>query len=319
MKFAITCFLLQALCAVGSSENLRFKQFGTPIPARDDLDVRWNAHSNAFPHELWLYRLLPMQFSPNTISELMGIGSFSAKERTDHGTNEMLFRTPDNSRRLVITFSTGVIDYEATTHYTPTNLAKDVPDRSEVMALTKQLLPNLGIKLSDLDKNNTGEPELRFIEPKTMYYVDHVFITNTEWRGICFRRAVDGVAFLSVGTGGDGEVRFGERGKIIKLYLSWRNLERHKSYPTLARETIIQSIRQGHAMQGYLPGNSPGIDWTSAKSVTIKEAWPRYYAGNPLGASDWLYPFAALSTTVDTGHRNVDVEIDCPIIEEAGE
>jgi hypothetical protein len=28
------------------------------------------------------------------------------------------------------------------------------------------------------------------------------------------------------------------------------------------------------------------------------------------------YPFAALWTTVDTGHGNIDVEINCPIIDE---
>jgi hypothetical protein len=38
--------------------------------------------------------------------------------------------------------------------------------------------------------------------------------------------------------------------------------------------------------------------------------------GDRFAPSDWLYPFAALETTVDTGRGNVDVEIDCPIIDE---
>jgi hypothetical protein len=320
MKFTIICVLIQALCTVCFSENLRFKQFGTPIPARADLDVEWNAGSNAFPPKAWVYHLRPTKFSSNTIPTLLKIGSFTNKDRTDRSTNEIRFKSLDSSRRLFVSFTDGVIDYEVTTHYGPTNLARDVPDRSEVLDLTKELLPQLGVNLSDIDKEgHNSEPRLGVSQPLTEYYVNHTFITNTEWRRANFRRTVDGIAFLSAGTGGDGEVRFGEHGKIIKIYLSWRNMEREKSYVTVRPETIMKSIRKGQAVQGYLPDDSPGIDWPTVKSVTIKNAWPCYYAGNPLAPSDWLYPFAALSTTVDTGHGNVDVEIDCPIIEETGE
>jgi hypothetical protein len=66
-------------------------------------------------------------------------------------------------------------------------------------------------------------------------------------------------------------------------------------------------------VQGFSLGD---IDWPTVKSVKIKKAVPMYYAGNRLAPSDWLYPFAALWTTVDTGNETINVEIDCPIVDE---
>jgi hypothetical protein len=81
---------------------------------------------------------------------------------------------------------------------------------------------------------------------------------------------------------------------------------------------MVQSIRAGKAIQGMIPDNLNEIDWRTVKSVTIKKAEPSYYAGgDPFAPSDWLRPYAALWTTVDTGYGTIDVEIDCPIIDDS--
>jgi hypothetical protein len=51
----------------------------------------------------------------------------------------------------------------------------------------------------------------------------------------------------------------------------------------------------------------------------VKKIWPSYYAGERTSPSEWLMPYLALWTTVDTGNGNVDVEIDCPIIDDIDE
>lgn len=93
-------------------------------------------------------------------------------------------------------------------------------------------------------------------------------------------------------------------------------MERVKSYPTLSPAEMIYSLRQGKAVQGYLSMNSRGINWRTAKSVTVNHIWPRYYAGDMEHPSDMLEPFAVLDSEVDTGNGIVNVEIDCPIIDE---
>ena len=105
--------------------------------------------------------------------------------------------------------------------------------------------------------------------------------------------------------------------KVSKISLSWRNLERHKAYSTANPNMIIKWIREGRAVQGMIRMDAETINWKSVKSVTVIKAELSYYARDPFTPSDWLMPFAALWTTVDTGHGNMDLEIDCPIIGEA--
>ena len=76
-------------------------------------------------------------------------------------------------------------------------------------------------------------------------------------------------------------------------------------------------MRKGKAIQGLIPDSVDAIDWKTVENVTIKKAKPCYYAGGDrFSPSDWLQPYAALWTTVDTGHGNVNLEIDCPVIDE---
>ena len=55
------------------------------------------------------------------------------------------------------------------------------------------------------------------------------------------------------------------------------------------------------------------IDWKTVKSITVKKALPCYFSGN----SNRLIPFLVLFTTVDDGHESLDVQIECPVIDEA--
>jgi len=301
----------------GFAENVRFKQFGTHIPARPDLDVRWNPPADALPSQIWVYHLLPTKFSPKVVANLMSLSSLTEKDRTESSTNGMLFKSPDQSRTLRISFPSGSIQYEVSTPYNPTNLTKDVPNKKEALERVRKLLPKFGIGLSEIEKNDDGtDARLNCGDSESIFSLNGCAVTNVEWRGVGFRRAVDGITFISVGTGGEGHVRFGNHGKITKIDLSWRNMERVKSYPTLSPAEMIYALRQGKAVQGYLSMNSRGIDWRTAKAMTVNHLWARYYAGDSEHPSDMLEPFAVLDSDVDTGNGIVNVEIDCPIIDE---
>jgi hypothetical protein len=317
MKRIILFVFLQMIWMTGFAENLRFKEFGTHIPAHADLDVRWDAPINALPPKIWVYQLLPRTLSPQIMSNLMTACSFTDKDKTEHG-NGLFFNSPNGSRHLRVTSSLGIIDYQTARRRSPTNLVEDVPTERQARKLMTKLLPNLGISLSELSKEeNSTKPEMIVYDGGVTYFVDHKSITNTELRGVRFSRAVDGISFAGAGTGGDGDIEFGDHGRISKILLTWRNMQRDKLYPTVTAEMMIKSLREGKAVQGFILESLGDIDWPTVKSVTIKKAFPRYYAGGGrLAPSDWLYPFAALWTTVDTGHGNINVEIDCPIIDE---
>ena len=286
MKIAISFLALQLMAGPGFAENLRFTQYVTPIPAHTSFDVRWNAPGNPFPPQTWIYQLLPGELSPRVASNLMVLCSFTDKDRLGKGTL-LNFKSSDGQRRLWISEVDGTVHYEVALHYSPTNLSLGIPSAEEAVRLAKNLLPKLGVNLADLDKKeNSSEPDFRIGDSQTMFYVNHAFITNLDWRGVGFRRGIDGASFLSGDTGGNGDIRFGSGAQIIRIDLSWIKLERVKVYPTVNPDTIMKSLRDGKAVQGMLRMDIGDIDWRNVKTVTINKASMCYYAGNILIESE---------------------------------
>jgi hypothetical protein len=281
----------------------------TPIPARSNLDVRWDASMKTIPSKVWIYRLLPNKFSPEVISNVMTLCSFTEKDKTESNANGMTFQSSDGSRKLSVSFPSGTIHYEIPDpHNWSTNLAHGVPEMSRLPELATNFVKQVAIPLSAV----TGyfqTDKFNFSESGACFFIERTLITNIQVRTIKFRRSVDEIPFVA----GDGcDIDFCEHGKISEISLTWHDLERQKSYRTLSQKKIMNFLRQGKARQGPVLDNVGDIDWATAKSVTIKKALPYYFAGD----TDQLYPFLGLDATVDTGHGMVDVGIDCPIIDE---
>jgi hypothetical protein len=317
MKKIAVIILFQAICLTGFSQNPRWKYADdTPIPAHADLDVRWdvgsNVPTNKWPSKMWIYQLAPRKFSPKTVSNLMRMCSFTEKDKVQQDTNGVTFKSPDGKRTLTISFASGSIHYDAPEpkYVLKPNVFEGMPKTEEMPKLTKNFLKKIGVKLSEIQKDTNGAPHFHFSDRGYEYLTNRTFITNTWARVVFFRRSVDGAEVI--GDDGSCWLNFGEHGKISKIDFEWPDLKRYKSAPILKPQAITQLLREGKARQGATFDNVGDIDWATVKSVTIKQAWPCYFAGD----SNLLYSFLALWATVDTGHGNVDVGIDCPIIDE---
>jgi hypothetical protein len=297
--------LVQIFCAAGFSESLPLDRMGTPF-RRADLDVLWNAPTNALPPQVWGYRVVSEKPSPAIIANLMQVGLFTDKDKVKEDADKLFFKSSDGSRSLEINFH-GTIFFQAEHHYGPTNFAEGVPDMNQMPKLTKHFLPKLGINVSDIAKNTNAAANFNYWEPFTEYYIEHHFVTNIEFRAVGFKRALNGFDFV----GNDGQIFFGEHGHVSKISLWWSKVARDKPYSTAKPETIIKWMRNGRAVQGRLPWDSNGIYWPTVKSVTVKRAEICY-----LGTENYAYPIVALWTTVDTGSDKIDVEIDCPVVDE---
>lgn len=322
MKAAAALILLGAVCASGSPDDLQPPISGIHFQ-RTNLVVRWNGSKHPWPKALWVYRVTPTRFSPTTISNLMVICSVKETDKTDYGTNGMVFSPADGPRNLRISFPEGSIEYWSTHSYGPSNLATKVPGRDQLFSLTEALLKKLGISISDIAKaNRTGKPKMSIFESPVQYFLDHTVVTNVESRSVRLNRALDGVEFG--GDGGNCEIEFGAHGQVTKLSLSWRNVEREKSYRTVPPRTIIKRLREGKAVHAPVMdefGNDITIDWSRVCNLTVKRA-QAYYWGKvyPVGVSpvfpSRLIPYAILLAKVDTGTSTFDVAIQCPIFEE---
>lgn len=299
------------LLATGSAQTLSLK-FGTPFK-RSDLDVRWKV-TNSLPAEVWSYKLLSRRFSEATISNLVALGPFESKDLAHSNATEMLYKKSDQVTSLWVSFRLGAIRYQIRSPYGPTNLAQNVLTMADLPQLTTNFLREIGIDMSEVSRKSDGSPDFHYWEPFTEYFINHAFVTNIEFRAVNFRRAVDSGLWIGGSTGGDGRVQFGPNGKPTSIWLSWRTLERDKKHATASPELIIKWIRQGKAVQGMIVMGTEPINWKTVKSATITKAEICYYAGDTFDPSDALTPLVALWTTVDTGHDQREVEIDCPIM-----
>jgi hypothetical protein len=314
VKRTTACLLLLAAWANGFSQELSLK--GTPF-RRSDLKIIWNIATNTLPAAVWVYRVLPNRFSPAVISNLLAICSLTEKEKTREDNDWLVFQSRDDSRRrLGLLFPLGSIEYDAQPRHGPTNLVMQVPTEAQALELATKIFPELGIDLTDIERKENGSPNLHVFDSETTYFVNNTAVTNTEFRGVRFRRAVDGALVVGAGVGGNCEIRFGDHGKVSKLSVSWRNLQRQNRYELDPPEVLGQRIRDGKAVQGMLVMGAEPIDWKTVRRVTITSAKVCYNGGDTSRPSDWLIPFAALWATVDTGRGNVEVEIDCPAVGE---
>ena len=324
MKRLITLLaLLQAGCLTGSSQNASWKNSLISIPARADLNVRWDARLDAMPSQVGIYRDLPNKFSREKIANVMNLCSFTAQDKKET-TDGLSFQAPDGSRKLVISFQSGEIHYETKLpRFGPTNLAQAVPRMTEVPKLAEDFLRKMGIDMFEITNpfvdgiNMEGTPKFHLSEPLQIYFEGKTQITNIEYRTASFWRLVDRIPLFGREA---GQVSFGEHGRIRGFSITWPKLQCDKWYSTLTPAMMIESIRAGKAVQGFLSMNSPGINWRTVKLLIVKRASPRYYAQSRSNSSPGsLVPFTALDAEVDTGHGMIPVEIHCPIIDESAQ
>ena len=308
MKKIILLLLIQLICATaGFAQGSPWRANGEAISPRPDLKVIWQC-STKLPDQIWAYELLPNQFSPEIISNLLEMCSLTEKDKSQSDTNGMLFQNDNGSRRLSISFSGGNIDYETSeVRYSPTNLAVGVPSTNELPEIAKNVFGGLHIDFSCITGWH-GTNKIDFSAPISMFFVGDATITNIPYRTVYFRRTVDGIPIF----GHFYRFNVGEHGKIIKISIAWPNLNRIESYRTVSSKDVTNFIRNGNAIHGPVPSKIEGIDWPSIKSVTIKKAEPSYEI-----YSDRLYPFLRLDVLVDTGYAIVEIAMDCPIFDES--
>jgi hypothetical protein len=314
---------------IGFAQSLPFPRSIPRISIQaTNFDISWKASKHPWPKTIWLYQAKPTWFSPTVISNLLSLCSLTTNDINRAYSSANVLNFSKSGRNLRISFVESEITYYSTPSHDPNHLATNVPDTNQLVVLAKNLLPQIGINLSELTKLKNGQPEFRFDtneEIGTTYFLkNNTTLNHIDHRSIAFRRTLDGIKFI-FGGGGDGRIVYGENGKIIQMTIEWRGLERKKLYSTATKKQILQWLHEGRC---YFPRwfyppyqDKIDIDWTKVKHLTITDA-EAYYWGAPFPERGipmhiYTYPFAILSATVNTGTTNLNIEIDCPVIDES--
>jgi hypothetical protein len=309
--------LASGLLALG--QNAPLERLGRPL-GRLNIPVVWKAATNNLPTAIWTYRALPAELPPTVVSNLVVLGSFTARDRgsVPGYPNTISYADPTGKRTLWIVPEWSDIRYK--------NLAADdmhqvegLPNEAEALALATNLFPLLGIAPSQLAKKPGGELKTFFSSREATLRRKEgglAYTTNLHQRGVIFMRALDGIPVYGLNSRGGCAIEFGHHAQIAEISISWRNLKRDKSYLVLGPSDLVKSILDGKAVW-QVAADWPSPEWPSVKRLTITKATP-YYHGEARGEAEKpanrVLPFIQLEATVETGETNTPVLLNCPII-----
>jgi len=301
-------FILTIAASLSSSAE-SFRLEGQPYQPPTNIDIVCQA-TNVLPHGLWIYKVMPEAFAAAAISNAMNICHFQKSDLAQPpDKNQIVFKNKNKlnqSHVLFITPTLGGMDYNSQWDYKIP--VEGVPSSDEAETLARDILFQLGIDRSSLaDKVQKG-----YDDTSTRYDRQHNQVSPTQVirRGVAFARRIDGIplsdsrCFL---------IHFGIHSRIEDFSLFWRNIQRYESRQVLTTEQIIEMIKSGKAVLPEQFGDLTDLNTT--KRLAVTKITPRYYNGVGKEALDFIYPYADLEMTADTGSTNTTTFfLSCPIL-----
>ena len=310
-----------ALCLVATTATAELVLDGQPFPA-ENVEIIWEAPTNRWPTNLWVYKVIPQQFSTAAVSNLMALGGFREKDRTHiegkrpfKDKRLLYFANKERTRHLGIFHPMGWLYYrdDKARNY-GRELTKNVPDEARTLELALDWLNKLGVDRSELVTKEGSSELLAYRDVRNRGWYDKdkgEQVKEVSSRGISFVRCIDGISLTGLGTDGGFSISFVGSGKVAALELLWRNHKRHKLYRVVSPAELIKRIQQGEAK--VVP--TVRINTTGAKKLNIAKVSPYYLGEDGETAQNLVYPFAAVEGTLE-GEDGVKrhIALKCPIL-----
>lgn len=318
----IFLFSLFALCPSGLAQDVPFQRFGRPF-VQTNLDLIWGVLSNDLPSALSVFRVVSPTVSPAVASNLIALGSFSAKDReTVPGYPEIMSYTAAGGKRSFRIIPSWAEIYYSDQDADDMHITAGVPNAEQAFEIATNWLSKLGIDRNELTKK-PDQSGLQFHvgDSRAVLYKSAdgpPYTTNLHAREVTFMRSLGGVQVFGGSARGGCSILIGHHGKIANIEASWRSYHPDPPQPVAKPQTFLKWIREGKAVWRFRQDQWPSPDWPSAKKLVITKVTPYYFSegyseyDTPL---NWAAPFAELEARVETAQTNSMIYLDCPIIE----
>jgi hypothetical protein len=308
-------FFLFATCCFADEVSSSETPSGT-----NGVKIIWNVPTNHWPSGLWIYKIVPQNFSPAVISNLMHLGTFTMGNLTNiegqppfKDKQLLYFANSDRTRYLGIFPPYGWIYYkDRKAEVAPKKQASGVPSEEETYQLALDYLRLFGIDRSQLATKGDSTQLRTFKEVGHHGWFDKMKGTNVEevsLRGIFFIRRIDGIDFSGIGPLGGVHISFGNDGKIAGLEIVWKGLEPFELHRTLSSEQMMDAIQRGQSKW-----KSPIPNPQDIKKITITEVMLFYRGAEGESDEQFIEPFTLLATSVDYGYTNLIANLECSIL-----
>lgn len=120
----------------------------------NEVEIVWKVPTNHLPSSVWVYRIVPQNFAPAVVSNLMALGSFTMSDRVDikgQPPMSMYFKSKERTQELGVVPTLGFIYYyNPKAEISGREIATNVPSKDEVFQLGLEYIQKLGIDRSQL-------------------------------------------------------------------------------------------------------------------------------------------------------------------------
>lgn len=281
-------------------------------------EIIWEAPTNEIPASAKIFKVIPTDYSPATISNLLQLAELTSKNKKRStqsgvlaGRDVSIYENKEQTRHLDIIPAEGTIAlHKAGVIAGPKELVTGVPDTNAAVAKVFDLLPMFGIEKAEITTKLPGKPiPYTFLE-QTDIHKDKAtgqVVSNIISRGVSFYRQIDGIPVWGVA---GVFAHFGNEGKIADLTVTWRAIKQQEVRPVPTKTDFIARIKSGRAL---IRSEQAGLNFGK---LTIKKVQLYYWENDSSEHQSTIYPFAVLETKSDLQGENSDVQLFVPFANE---
>lgn len=274
-------------------------------------EIVWDAPVTNVPMGLWVYRVIPQNFSPAILSNLMVYGAFTSKnlakptvQVSDKDLIHFQVTNGNVTRYLNMAPSVGWIEYYDGAASANVGHEEGVPSEGEAIKLAREFLFQLGIDKALAVEKPTAMSVGRQGDANTSKGTNAVYS-----RGVFLSRRLDGVNIFGNGIGGGLFIEFGNHGKVMNFTLVWRNLMPFRPCRVATPTELVNWIKQGKSTIA-----EPHEDVRKARRATIKKITVFYEGADESQRQEYVRPFAELVIETDLPGKAARFVLHCPII-----
>jgi hypothetical protein len=285
---------------------------GLPFQTATNVEIVWTASVTNVPKDLWIYKVVPADFSMAVVSNLLTLCHLESKNlaKRDYmpapDKDLVHFEIKNQNKRrlhsLDIAPNLGWISYDDNS--SDYRKIQPAPSEDQVVDLAFDILFLAGIDRSQVlrkPKNfrvttmQTGDaPEI--ISERSVFLVRKIDGINE--RGFCF----------TADYGSENN-----EPKLKSFDLNWRNLSPYEARQVATTNQIADFIRNGMARVPIMDFDTESLK--HAKKLIVTTFFPLYYNQYGFKPVEYEFPYAAMDVVADMGNgHTVSFPVNCPML-----
>jgi hypothetical protein len=313
MALKKSCLFIFSLFGMGLIAHADLYQLeGIPFQPATNVEIVWTASVTNVPRNLWVYKVVPANFSMVVVSNLLTLSHLESKNLTKRDYSPapdkdlVHFEIQNQNKRrlhsLDIAPNLGWINYEDNS--SDYRKLQPAPSEEQVIDLAFDIL-----FLSGIDRSQVLRKPKNFTVTTVQAGNDPEVVSE---RSVFLVRRIDGINERGFCFTADYASENNEP-KLKSFDLNWRNLTPYEARQVATTNEMADFIRNGMARIPIIDFDTESIK--HAKKLTLTTFFPLYYNQFGFKPVEYEFPYAAMDIIADLGDgHTMSFPINCPML-----